>query len=89
MNQHTNGPSISQKIFSMNLGVEAVSLYLLCCAVADTGSAVTKEALADKWNGSADALDRELAFLEEKNILRPEEGEENASYRIMEEKRWV
>jgi hypothetical protein len=82
------GPSRSQKIFSMNLEVETVSLYLLCCAVADTGSEITKETLMDKWNGSAEALTRELDFLVEKKILGREESDGITAYRIFDEKKW-
>jgi hypothetical protein len=60
---------MSQKIFSMNLHVETVSLYLLCCAVADTGTAITQTTLGDKWNGTARGLESEIDPLEEMNIL--------------------
>ncbi len=81
---------MSQKIFSMNLGVEAVSLYLLCCAVADTGASITRTTLQDKWNGSQSGLEGELRRLEEKNILcREAPGSEEAPiYRMVDEKRW-
>ena len=40
MNHDSTKPALSQKIFSMDLDVETVSLYLLCCAVIDTGAAI-------------------------------------------------
>ncbi len=89
MNANTVGPSMSQKIFSMDLSVEAVSLYLLCCAVADTGSGITKETLAEKWNSSRAALERELRRLEEKNILGRDGTENNAIYQILDVKKWL
>ena len=90
MNHDSVGPAMSQKIFSMNLGVKTVSLYLLCSAVADAGAAITRTTLQDKWNGDQTALERELRHLEERNILRREDAEmqENPVYRMVDEKQW-
>lgn len=90
MSSHPMGPSMSQKIFSMNLGVETVSLYLLCCAVADAGAAITGTALQDKWNGSRTALERELHRLVNRNILRRDDAETHGEtiYRMVDERRW-
>ena len=90
MHSKPAGPAMSQKIFSMNLDVETVSLYLLCCAVADAGAPITARTLQDKWNGSPQALAKQLDLLEKKNILgRPAEKElgENI-YLVMDEKKW-
>ena len=89
MTSPSNGPSMSQKIFSKNLSVETVSLYLLCCAIADTGSPITKETLMEKWNGSSQALERELGSLENKRILIKEETEGIETFRILGEKEWL
>lgn len=88
MSDHFSGPTMRQKIFSMNLDVETVSLYLLCCAVADAGAAITVEALADKWNGDQLGLKRELRRLEQKNIICKTEGETSLSYQIVDEDQW-
>lgn len=90
MNQNSMGRTMNQKIFSMNLGVETVSLYLLCCAVADAGAPITPTTLRDKWNGDRHSLERELMVLEERNILCREETEIKgaAAYRIVDEKKW-
>jgi len=84
------GPAMSQKIFSMNLAVETVSLYLLCCALADAGAPITCDALQEKWNGTAADLEEQLGRLEEMNILvRGEEMEkEEIVYLVMDEKKW-
>jgi DNA-binding MarR family transcriptional regulator len=84
------GPSMRQKIFSLNLDVETVSLYLLCCAVADAGAAVTVEALADKWNGDQVSLKRELKRLEQKNIIRRKQSEAEAlaQYQLIDDDQW-
>ena len=82
---------MSQKIFSMNLDVETVSLYLLCCAVADAGAAITQTTLQEKWNGDRTDLERGLGELEDRNILSREEQETKGepAYRVVDEKRWV
>jgi hypothetical protein len=81
---------MNQKIFSMSLGVETVSLYLLCCAVADAGAAITPRILMDKWNGDRSSLERELLSLEERNILcrTDAEGQDDPVYRIVDDKNW-
>lgn len=81
---------MNQKIFTMNLGVEAVSLYLLCCALADSGAAITVDALQGKWNGSPAALERELHNLEKRRILHREEApaQNAATYLLMADKHW-
>jgi hypothetical protein len=81
---------MNQKIFTMNLGVETVSLYLLCCAIADTGSPITHSALQDKWNGSSEGLAREIASLEKRNIIYSDNSAElgETVYYLMKEKHW-
>ena len=91
MNSHSGGPAMSQKIFSMNLGVETVSLYLLCCAVADAGAAITRTTLQEKWNGDRASLKRGLDQLEDRNIVCREDGEAKGEpeYRVVDEKKWI
>jgi predicted transcriptional regulator len=88
MPDHFAGPTMRQKIFSMDLDVETVSLYLLCCAVADTGAAITVEALAGKWNGDQIALERELRRLEQKNIICKIKGKTAPFYQMLDEDQW-
>ena len=91
MHHHPNQPAMNQKIFSMHLDVETVSLYLLCCAVADAGAPITRSTLQEKWNGSRASLERGLDGLLSRNILCRDEtsdGEEVA-YRVEDEKKWA
>jgi predicted transcriptional regulator len=90
MPDHPAGPAMRQKIFSMDLAVETVSLYLLCCAVTDAGAAITRDTLADKWNGDRDSLEQELRRLEQRNIISRKEGEGQPSplYQMVDEARW-
>ncbi len=60
---------MEQKIFDLGLSVETVSVYLLCCAIADLGTPVTLEALRSRWNAEPDALLESLATLEKMAIL--------------------
>ena len=90
MNSDSVGPTMRQKIFSMNLDVEAVSLYLLCCAVADAGAAITRTTLEGKWNGNRTSLEQELRRLESRNVLGidGEDSQGEPVYRMMDEKKW-
>ncbi len=90
MENNAAGPSMHQKIFSLNLAVETVSLYLLCCAIADSGATITREALIGKWNGTPESLDGEISRLEAHHILRraPVGSEMPESYRLVDEKHW-
>lgn len=90
MSDHLTGPSMSQKIFAMNLGVEAISLYLLCCAIADASAAITRQALQDKWNGDEATLLRELQRLEERNVIQRTypQAPQNPVYEVVDEKDW-
>ena len=83
-------PSMRQQIFSMGLAVETVSLYLLCCAVADAGMPITREALSEKWNESIGTLDRELERLTNRNIIEKITGGDPAAavYQLVDEKNW-
>ncbi|GAB6907856.1 conserved hypothetical protein [Desulfosarcina cetonica] len=83
-------PAMRQKIFSMGLAVETVSLYLLCCALVDAGMPITLDALAEKWNESIGLLDRELKRLVERNIIQKRAGDDPAAvvYQLVDEKNW-
>ena len=90
MNPTSAEPAMRQKIFSMNLDVEAVSIYLLCCAVADAGAVITRSTLQEKWNGSRATLDRGMGRLMEKNILCRDDhgGQDGPSYTMVDERKW-
>ena len=90
MNGNATAPSMNQKIFSMDLDVETVSLYLLCCALADTGQEITLSMLREKWNGDQSSLEMELERLEKKNIIRlvASEAGSDRVYRLVHEKYW-
>ena len=90
MPDNTDGPAMRQKIFSMGLDIETVSLYLLCCAVVDTGAAITRTLLREKWNGTQEELNRQIDRLEEMNILdrKGRTGDGESVFVVTDEKKW-
>lgn len=60
---------MSQMIFDLDLPVETISVYLLCCSLADSEQAITTKNIQKIWNGSADALTAGIDDLEKINIL--------------------
>lgn len=91
MHDHQDGgPSMNQLIFRLGLSVETVSVYLLCCGLADAGRAVTTENLEEIWNGTPQALAEGLRLLERKNILRPiaPNGRDRRAYRLTGIEHW-
>lgn len=81
-------PTMSQKIFSMDLNVETVSIYLLCCALADANVSIAKQALVAKWNGETASLDEGLRQLEGKCIIR-ETDRSSSIFELVEDTHWV
>ena len=61
---------MEQKIFDQGLSVEAVSAYLLGCALVDEERPLTLKNLRAVWNGSEAELHRALENLEDRGILR-------------------
>ena len=68
-NQH-QPPAMSQKIFSLNLSTETISVYLMCCGLTDAGSSLSTAHMLEIWNGSAQALRAGLEKLEKMNIIK-------------------
>ena len=87
---HGDGPSMNQLIFRMGLSVETISLYLLCCGLADAGRAITTQNLQQVWNDTPDALDEGLQTLEQKNILRRilSDGQDRSAYQLTGIEHW-
>ena len=79
-----------QKIFDLNLPMETVSLYLLCCALVDADAPVSTRNLLNKWNGDQGELMQGLSTLVKKNILSQKlsDQEGNAIYHILDPDQW-
>lgn len=90
MEQNPVTPAMNQAIFKMKLGVEATSLYLLCCGIADTGERLVYKDILAVWNGSQESLQNSLGVLAELNILTihsaPEKEEE--TYTLNPAEQW-
>lgn len=81
---------MNQEIFRLNLEVEAVSLYLLCCGIADTGKSISFSDLLSVWNGDRESMEKSIGTLESLNILSVQSTakKENAIYSINPLEKW-
>jgi len=81
---------MDQKIFNIGLPMETVSLYLLCCGLADAGSTISKKNILGIWNSSEEVLKDCLHTLEEKNILLRilSDGKEHDVYKLTDVEQW-
>lgn len=68
-NQH-QPPAMSQKIFSLNLSTETISVYLMCCGLTDAGSPLSTANMLEIWNDSEAKLREGLSALEALKIVR-------------------
>ena len=75
---------MNQKIFTLGLSVETVSVYLMCCNLKDNDTTISTRNLSSMWNGEEASLFEGLKDLEERNILRKiiSDNEENDIYRL-------
>ena len=91
MNPVNRQPSMQQKIFDLQLPMETVSLYLLCCALTDAGTPVSNRNLLAKWNAGPDALKHGLDILVKRNILSRNlaDPQGNAIYRLVDTDQWI
>ena len=60
---------MDQKIFSLDLSVEATSAYILICTLAESGTPVTIESAGSFWNDTPEALARALEELNRHRII--------------------
>ena len=90
MHTHDKTKSMDQKIFNLGLSVEIVSLYLLCCGLADAGSTISKKNILGIWNSGEEELRDCLHTLEEKNILLRilSDGKEHDVYKLIDVEQW-
>ncbi len=70
MDQPGEGTVMNQKIFELGLSVDVVSVYLLCCGIADAGQKISTKTMIEIWSNTKEALEKGLDKLEEMNIIR-------------------
>jgi len=90
MPSQNHRPNMEQKIFNINLPVETISVYLLCCSLADNDTPITTRNLMVIWNSTEDVLRNGLADLEKKNILGRilSNGAAHVAYRLEKFEDW-
>ena len=90
MDSQNQPPAMNQEIFNLDLSVETVSVYLICCNLSDNNAIISTKNLSSMWNGTEALLIEGLKNLEERNILRKiiSDGEEKNIYQLSDVKDW-
>ena len=90
MNSQNQTPAMNQKIFKLGLSVETVSVYLMCCSLADTDATISTKKLSEMWNSTRASLLEGLKDLETRNILRRiiSDRAGNNVYKLLDVKNW-
>ena len=90
MDSQKQTPAMNQEIFNLDLSVETVSVYLICCNLSDNNTVISTKNLSSMWNGTEALLIEGLKDLEEMNILRRiiSDGEEKNIYQLSDVKDW-
>ena len=90
MNSQNRTPAMNQKIFNLGLSVDTVSVYMICCSIADTDTTISTNKLSEMWNSTRASLLEGLKDLETRNILRRiiSDGAGNIVYKLSDVKNW-
>jgi hypothetical protein len=89
MDSQNQTPAMNQEIFNLDLSVETVSVYLICCNLSDNNTVISTKNLSSMWNGTEALLIEGLKDLEERNILKIiSDGEEKNIYQLSDVKDW-
>jgi hypothetical protein len=81
---------MNQKIFQMGLSTETVSLYLLCCGLADSGATLSTKNLLEVWNASPEAMNACFLELERHGIVMKiiSDGKASHIYKLTDGNDW-
>ena len=90
MDSQNQTPAMNQEIFNLDLSVETISVYLICCNLSDNNTIISTKNLSSMWNGTEASLIEGLKNLEERNILRRiiSDGEEKNIYQLSDVRDW-
>jgi hypothetical protein len=90
MNIFLEHAAMNQKIFLMGLSTETVSLYLLCCGLADSGTTLSTKNLLEVWNASPEAMTASFLELEDRGIVLKiiSDGKASHVYKLTDEHDW-
>jgi replication initiation and membrane attachment protein DnaB len=82
--------AMNQKIFEMGLSTETVSLYLLCCGIADSGATLSAKNLLEIWNASPEAMNTSFLELENLGIVLKiiSDGKTHHIYKLTNDDDW-
>jgi hypothetical protein len=81
---------MDQKIFDLNLSVEATSLYLLACGLMDADKRLSLANLKEYWNSTPQKLEEAIDELGRLKILelRVSDGKGQTIYRVTDSDSW-
>ncbi len=81
---------MDNRIFNLGLSVEAASAYIMICAVAHEGLAVTVEHIRARWHAHPNALVPALEELLSANVISvtPESLPEGVEYKVQPAHLW-
>ena len=81
---------MDQAIFNFGLSTKTISVYLMCCGLADMGSPVTVKTMLPIWSSAEEELRQGLAELEARHIVIKGSGEipDLALYHINPSSKW-
>ncbi len=84
------GGAMDQKIFDLNLSVEATSLYLLACGLMDADKRLSLANLKEYWNSTPQKLEEAIDELGRLKILelRVSDGKGQTIYRVTDSDSW-
>ncbi len=81
---------MNQKIFHLGLSTETVSLYLLCCGLADSGATISTKNLLEIWNATPEAMHDSFLELENRRIVLKiiSDGKAHHIYKLTDDHDW-
>lgn len=77
---------MDQRIFELGLSVEATSLYLLLCPLAEGGAALTRQNVMSYWNASPAKLEAAAAELSVHGVI---EQNDDGAWEIRPSQYWA
>ena len=90
--QSDNGTSsMHQHIFKLGLSTASISVYLLCCGLADESKTISTKNLAEIWAGTPSSLEESIRELQERRIIRMivSDREDNAVFHLTDVHEWI
>jgi hypothetical protein len=81
---------MNQRIFTMGLSTEAVSLYLVCVSLVDDGLTISTRNIMDRWTSTEELLEKSTEELLGRAVLnRFISDGKNSIFRINDADSWI